>query len=235
MPIRVNDPKSLEDWIVKTDQRLRELEARRLDAADGLTQDHATKQMAVKVSDDPNNSAAIGSDGGVYAADTVTSAADHTPLLIQQFMTASATITNAADTLIVWSSSSSTGTWTSTTSTITIPEDGWYHVNVAWPWTNNATGTRAIHVTLNSTTVATGSTMAGQCDPANGETACLISDYRQFAAGDVLRVYAFQNSGGNLTGGTPYFGDVRGRWTVVKVHDSYPPELTTATDTTTTA
>lgn len=233
MPGRVNDPRDLEAWMVKIEQRLRQLEARRIDAAEGLDQDHATKQMKAKISEDDGNAAKIGEDGGIYAenTDTVTTAANHDPLIIQKFMTADASMTNGGDTLIVWSSEASSGTWSTTTSTITIPEDGWYHVNVHWPWDNNTTGTRVIHVTLNSTTVTTGSTMAAQSDPEEGENITILSDYRFFTAGDVLRVYGFQNSGTNpLPAGGPYFGDVRGRWTVAKWGDAYPPALEQTTE-----
>lgn len=237
MPVRLNDPKTLEKWIVDTDQRLRTLEARRLDAADGLTKDEATKQMAVKVSEDAGNGASIGEDGGVFAQDTVTTADDHTPLWIQLYMTSGTgqSIPNAADTLIVWQATYTSGTWTSTASTITIPEDGFYGVALDFPWQQNTTGTnRVVHVTLNSTAVATGSTMVAQTYPAAGEVSSVMTDFRVFAAGDVLRCYAFQNStvpaAGALNGGSVYFGDVRGRWTVWKMGDSYPPSLTQSTE-----
>lgn len=233
MPGRINDPRDLEAWMVKIEQRLRQLEARRIDAAEGLDQDHATKQMKAKISEDDGNSAKIGEDGGIYAenTDTVTTAANHDPLIIQKFMTGTMNMGNGADTLIVWSSEASSGTWSTTTSTITIPEDGWYHCNVEWQWATNATGNRVIHVTLNSTSVPTGSCFASSKDPEEGEPTHTLSGYRFFTAGDVLRVYGFQNSGVNPLGaGGPYFGDVRGRWTVAKWGDAYPPALEQTTE-----
>ena len=230
MPVRSNDPRKLEEWIVNTDQRLRMLESRRIDAAAGLSQDHATKQMSARISEDPGNSASIGEDGGIKATDTVTTAADHSPLYMQKFTTGAQSINNATDTLLSWAGTDSSGTWTSDTTSITIPEDGHYHVAVAYPWANNGTGIRAIHVTLNSTVVTTGSIFAGTVPAlSNNETLCHISDYRFFVAGDLLRVYGFQSSLAALNGGTPYFGDVRGRWAVVKVHDAYPPALEQST------
>jgi len=232
MPVRVNDPKSLEDWVVNTENRLRKLEARRLDAADGLTKDEATKQIGVKVSEDAGNAAKIGEDGGVYAENTTQSIADHTPLYMQKFTTGAQSINNTTDTLLSWAGTDASGTWTSDTTSITIPADGHYHVSVTYPWANNATGIRAIHVLLNSTTVTTGSIFAGTIPvESNNESLCLISDYRNFVTGDVLRVYGFQSSGAALNGGTPYFGDVRGRWAVVKVHDAENPTLVTDTTT----
>lgn len=230
MPERVNDPKKLEDWMVKVEQRLRELEARRLDAGTGTEVDHATKTVSAKISDDPGNSTTIGEDGGIKSTDTITTADDHSPLYMQKFTTGSQSINNATDTLLSWGGTDASGTWTSDGTSITIPQDGHYHVTVTYPWANNATGIRAIHVLLNSTVVTTGSIFAGTIPvESNNESLCLISDYRNFVTGDVLRVYGFQSSGIALNGGTPYFGDVRGRWAVVKVHDAYPPALSQTT------
>ena len=232
MPTRENDPRKLEDWMVKVEQRLRQLESRRLDAGAGLSQDHATKQMGVKVSEDAGNGAKIGEDGGVYAQDTITTAASHDPLYIVKFTTAAQTnINSGSDTILSWGGTDSTGTWTSDSTSITIPEDGHYIVLCTYPWANNGTGIRAIHMTVNSVTVTTGSRFAGTVPAlSNNETLCHFADSGGFTSGDVLRVYGFQSSGLNpLNGGTPYFGDVRGRWTVMKVHDAFPPALTTET------
>lgn len=230
MPVRVNDPKSLEDWIVRTEQRIRDLEARRLDPGSGTSIDPATKEISAKISEDPGNSASIGEDGGIKATDTVTTASPHDPFIIQMYKTASQTIGTGADVLAVFEASAASGTWTFTTTTITIPEDGWYHVNVEWQWGTNATGNRVVHITLNSTSVPAGSIAASSKDPEDGEPTHTLSHYHTFLTGDVLRVYVFQNSGGNLGGGGPYFGDVRGRFTVAKYGDSYPPDLTQTTE-----
>lgn len=231
MPIRVNDPKSLEDWIVKTDQRLRDLEARRIEAADGLSEDPATKQMSARISDDPGNSASIGEDGGIKATDTVTTAADHTPHFIYKHMTAGQSINNTTDTLVSWGFTYTTGIWTSDATSITIPEDGIYHTTFSWQWANNATGIRAAHMTVNSTSVVAGSryTCTVPITTAN-ETVHAFSEPSTYLAGDILRMYVFQSSGAALSGGGPYFGDIRGRWTVTKVFDAYPPALTQSTE-----
>lgn len=230
MPERQNDPRKLEDWMVKVDQRLRELEARRLDAGDGTQIDHATKTVSAKISEDPNNSAAIGEDGGIKATDTVTSAADHTPLFIYKHMTAGQSINNTTDTLVSWGFTYTSGTWTSDATSITIPEDGIYHVTFSWQWANNATGIRAAHMTVNSTVVTTGSRYASTLSiVSNNEAVHNFGEPSTYTAGDILRIYVFQSSGAALSGGGPYFGDIRGRWTVTKVFDSYPPALEQST------
>lgn len=232
MPDRVNDPRDLQSWMAQCERRIRALEARRIDAGAGLSQDYATKEMNARISGDTGNAATLGEDGGIYAENTITSAADHNPLIIQKFMTAGQTIGNAADTLVSWSTQASSGNWTTTASAITIPEDGWYHVNVEWQWANNITGNRVVHVVINGTgvpaDVTTNSIAASSKDPEEGEPTHTLSHYHTFVAGDVLRVFVFQNSGGNLGGGGPYFGDVRGRFTVAKWGDAYPPELINA-------
>lgn len=226
MAIRQNEPRDLEKWMVDIEQRMRSLEARRLDAGPGFEVDHATKTGSAKISDNPENATKIGEDGGIESTNTVTTADDHNPLIIQKYMTAGQNIPTGADTTISWGGTASSGTWTSDATSITIPEDGFYHVNVHWQWANNATGTRVVHVTLNSTAVTTNSTMANQIDPEEGEPAQCLSDYRFFTAGDQLFIRVFQNSGVTLGAGGPYFGDVRGRWTVAKWGDAYPPALT---------
>lgn len=233
MPVRLNDPKSLEEWIVKVDQRLRELEARRLDAGQGTQIDHATKQVSAKISDDPNNAATIGEDGGILATDTVTSASDHSPLYIQKYLNVNASVNSGTDTDIIWSAETTNGNWSTTSTDITIPEDGYYYVNVNMNWTTNATGTRIIRV-YSPGTVTTASVFTNTNTPGNNECVQVLAGVKDFAAGTTLRVNAFQNSGLNpLTCGGPYFGDIRARWTIFKVFDSYPPELTTDTATTT--
>lgn len=230
MPVRVNDPKSLEEWIVKTDQRLRDLEARRLDAAAGLQKDEATKEMSAKISEDSGNAAKIGEDGGIYSENTTQSIEDHTPLYIQKFMTANQSIPTAADTLVSWGGQDIKGTWTNDATSITIPETDFYQIAINWQWTNNATGVRAVHMTVNSTVVTTGSKYASTFPSTTlNETAHNLIGHGLFNSGDILRVYVFQSSGVALNGGGPYFGDIRGRWSIVKVHDAENPTLVTDT------
>ena len=96
---------------------------------------------------------------------------------------------------------------------------------------NNATGLRGLKITVNSTVPGTSSKFSNTFPTvANVEAAHGVSEYGLMNEGDVIRAYVFQNSGGALSGGGPYFGDIRGRLSVVKVHDSFPPELTTETE-----
>lgn len=234
MPIRINDPKSLEDWIVKTDQRLRDLEARRIDAKEGLEADPATKEMRARISGDSGNVASIGEDGGIYAEGGLTSvsADDHTPLIILKEMTAGQSINAGTDTLVSWGSEPKNTGFTSTATAITIPEAGDYLIQFQWQWANNAVGTRAIKVLNGGTGVAAdvvNFSILSDTRPvvANVETAQGISATIDFAGGEVLRCFVFQGSGGALSGGGPYFGDIRGRWQISKVHDAFPPALTT--------
>ena len=231
MPGRVNDPRDLESWMVKVDQRLRQLEARRIDAMEGLTQDHATKQMSARISEDSGNAAAIGEDGGIFAENTVTTASDHTPLIILKEMTAGQSIPNATDTLVSWGSESKNTGFTTTATTIEIPEAGDYLINFQWQWANNAIGIRGLKITNNSVTVSTGSILSNTFPTvSNNEAAHGIAAVIDFAGGEVLRAYVFQSSLGALSGGGPYFGDIRGRWQVAKMHDSFPPALEQSTE-----
>lgn len=229
MPGRINDPQDLEDWMVKTDQRLRQLESRRLDAGAGTEVDYATKTVSTKISADDGNTATIGEDGGIYAPDTVTTASPHTPLIVMKEMTASQNIANATDSLITWGAETlNQGFTTTTTSAITIPEAGNYLITFQWQWANNATGIRGLKITLNSVTVGTGSILSNTLPVvSNNESAHQISSVIDFAGGEILRAYVFQSSGGALLGGGPYFGDIRGRWQITKMHDAPAPELTT--------
>lgn len=230
MAVRENDPQKLNEWMVKVDKRLRMLENRRLDAGTGTEIDHATKQVNAKISDDPGNATSIGEDGGIKSTDTVTTATEVTPHNITKFMTTGQSIGNAADTLVSWQGEGVQGTWTRDATSITIPLDGYYLVTFTWQWANNATGVRALHMTVNNTVVTAGSRFASTVPITTAnETTHALAETSFFTAGDVLRMYAFQSSGGNLSGGGAYFGDVRGRWSVVKLHDSFPPELTQTT------
>lgn len=230
MAVRENDPQKLQDWMVKTEQRLRMLENRRLEAGNGLSQDHATKTMDARISDDPGNSASIGDDGGIKATDTVTTAADHNPLNITKFMTAGQSIPNVTDTLVSWGGTDTSGTWVNDATSITIPIAGFYMVSFTWQWANNATGVRAAHMTVNSTTVTTGSKFATTVPITTAnETAHGFAEVGNFAVNDLLRMYVFQSSGAALSGGGPYFGDIRGRWSLFRLHDAFPPDLTQST------
>lgn len=237
MPGRINDPRDLETWMVKVDQRLRQLESRRLDAGDGTQVDHATKQVSARISEDPGNSASIGEDGGIKATDTVTTATDHTPLIVLLEMTASTNVANNTDTIVTWSSEAKNTGFTTTTTTVTIPEDGDYSIDFQWQWANSTAGQRVIGVLLNGTSVAANSILrqglpSAYTSPALTaiEAAHSLHAVIDLLANDVLRFVVYQNSGGVLGGGGPYFGDVRGRAQVAKFHDSFPPALTQTTE-----
>lgn len=228
MPGRVNDPRDLESWMVKVDQRLRQLEARRIDAMEGLSQDHATKQISARISEDDGNKAKIGEDGGIFADGTTTTAADNTPAIVLKEMTTGQSIANATDVLVSWQTEVKNVGFTTTATTITIVEAGDYLIAAQWQWANNATGVRGLKITLNSTVVSTGSILS-QTFPSvtANEAAHGLTAIIDLAAGDILRCYVFQSSGVALSGGGAYFGDIRGRMQVAKWGDAYAPELTT--------
>ena len=67
MPVRANEPRKLDEWMVDVEQRLRQLEARGVSAGEGLEKDHGTETVAAKFSADAGNIAVAGTDAGIYA------------------------------------------------------------------------------------------------------------------------------------------------------------------------
>lgn len=232
MPDRVNDPRDLQAWMAQCERRLRALETRRIDPGDGVSLDYATKTMSARISQDTGNAATLGEDGGIYAESGIQSIEDHTPLYIQFGKTAGQSIPTGNDTVVSWDTVESTGNWTSSATTATIPEDGRYHISFTWQWANTTTATlRGLKITVNSTAPGTSSIfsntmLAIAVGGVGKETAHGISEYETFVAGDVIRAYVYHEHGVNLSGGGPYFSDIRGRLTIVKVHDAFPPTLT---------
>lgn len=232
MPIRENDPRKLEDWMVKVDQRLRDLEARRLDPGNGTAIDQPTKTVEARLSEDDGNAASFGSDGGIYAENTVVSAADNTPLIVLKEMTAGQSIANITDVLVSWGAEVANTGFTTTATAITIPEAGNYLICAQWQWANNATGVRGLKIVNGGTGVAADvatNSILSQTFPSvtANEAAHGLSAVIDFAGGEVLRCFVFQSSGAALSGGGPYFGDIRGRLQIAKMHDAFPPTLTT--------
>jgi len=80
--------------------------------------------------------------------------------------------------------------------TITIPAgfDGVYHVNAGIPFNPNATGNRGIYIQLNGTNQAA-NLVPGFAGNSNGVSTAIDL---LLSAGDTVRAFAFQNSGGPL-------------------------------------
>ena len=84
---------------------------------------------------------------------------------------------------------------TSTPDRITIPVAGVYLLDLSFCWAANATGWRSIGIVVGSTIVA------NQRIPSPGNVLCMqqVSCVRELDAGDVVKMYCRQGSGGNLT------------------------------------
>ncbi|MDI9599910.1 MAG: hypothetical protein QM323_10525, partial [Acidobacteriota bacterium] len=78
---------------------------------------------------------------------------------------------------------------------ITIPVAGVYLLDLSFCWAANATGWRSVGIVVGSTIVA------NQRIPSPGNVLCMqqVSCVRELAAGDVVKMYCRQTSGGNLT------------------------------------
>lgn len=78
---------------------------------------------------------------------------------------------------------------------ITIPVAGVYLLDLSFCWAANATGWRSVGIVVGSSIVA------HQRVPSPGNVLCMqqVSCVRELAAGDVVKMYCRQTSGGNLT------------------------------------
>lgn len=86
---------------------------------------------------------------------------------------------------------------------ITVPTDGLYRVTASALFAANGTGSRQVDVTKNSTVAGTGDVLAGNVAGSaivNGTV--YASKVIPLAAGDVLRLFLYQNSGASLALGT---------------------------------
>lgn len=85
------------------------------------------------------------------------------------------------------------------TDRLTIPINGWYYFGATLLWFINPTGQRHLEITLNG---GLGTVVAQDRKLAVGDsqrTPNLALGYRYFVAGDILRVYCSQTSGGALS------------------------------------
>jgi hypothetical protein len=103
------------------------------------------------------------------------------------------------------------GGFTIASSTIEIWEDGLYDVECSVSWSANATGRRAIVLTVNDSTISSGTDaaiVAGENTAAspNGAHTSKIKTTRRFLANDVLRVFGSHVAGSNLTISASDFG-----------------------------
>jgi hypothetical protein len=90
--------------------------------------------------------------------------------------------------------------WSSGSSNYAIPVNGFYRIRLFAMYQNNATGDRYTNVTLNGTSTTTDSIAeigSGGSATYNAYHHAVVAD-RLLSAGDILRFYVYQNSGGAL-------------------------------------
>lgn len=111
-------------------------------------------------------------------------------------------ISNLSDQPINWNVGTGNNiTWSSSTnpSQITIARTGMYTVSCRLSWAVNATQFRAGHLSLNGT--GTGNFINGDARPASTNNEAgnpCFTGLHLFTIGDVLRIQAWQNTGGSL-------------------------------------
>lgn len=77
---------------------------------------------------------------------------------------------------------------------LVIPATGFYDFGAAAQWATNTTGERVIGIHINATTTEFGDSR----DATDSQVRMAVSAARQFAAGDVITLFASQTSGGAL-------------------------------------
>lgn len=125
----------------------------------------------------------------------------------------SLTIPTGAYTVVSYNTFSCAGSTSNTTtiqinsatvpSTFTVRQAGWYQVNMAVrvpAWSSTAGGARAIAINRNSATYST-NCFAQRTSSTPTEVAAVTNESASvlLAAGDVIRFFVFQDSGGNAT------------------------------------
>lgn len=121
------------------------------------------------------------------------------------YSSAAVTIAHNTQTDVAWANEDhdNVGMHSTTTNTdrITIPEAGAYCFGAHLIWTSNAVGDRALRISLNDASpISSANTLLNTLEPANAATTTKLSiaGVQELAAGDILRVSAFQDSTGNL-------------------------------------
>jgi hypothetical protein len=123
------------------------------------------------------------------------------PPIARYRRTTTQSIANSTDTLVAWDSELvNTDGMTNSSGAITVPTAGAYIITLGLVFAANATGIRAGIVTVNSTsTGADSSPLAFSVNNSGaGQAANSASAIVNLAADDIIRAYAFQNSGGAL-------------------------------------
>jgi hypothetical protein len=105
--------------------------------------------------------------------------------------------------------------WDTTNSRYAIPVTGYYRLTFFGVWNANATGSRFLYITLNSTDDLSGSigTNAGVPNATVRTHQVIHVAHRLLSAGDLLRYYCFQDSGGALSLLSAYLGGVQTAFT----------------------
>jgi hypothetical protein len=139
--------------------------------------------------------------------------------------TATQSIPDSSTTLINFSATAiyDTNSYRTSGTLFTIPETNYYDICAVLPWDNNAGGRRAVDIRLNdtSTDASAGSSLDKQVlvpgFALNFYTrASVLGEY--LTAGDTIKVFGYQNSGGalNVLGNTAGIGGPRTTLTIKK-------------------